>query len=221
MDGGSGGAGVIRVVVVDDQQVMREGLVALLGLVDGVEVVGSAGDGRQALDLLAGQAADVVLMDLRMPVLDGVVTTRLLKRDHPEVAVVILTTYADDASIADALRAGARGYLTKDAGRAEIGAAVRSAANGHALFAAEVSDRLVAALDSRTIRRPRVELPDSLTAREAEVLGLISRGLSNPEIAAELFIGESTVKTHINHAFAKIGVRNRAEAVRYGLEKGL
>ncbi|MEV6908839.1 response regulator transcription factor [Amycolatopsis sp. NPDC051071] len=212
---------MIRVVVVDDQQVMREGLVALLGLVDGVEVVGSAGDGRQALDLLAGQAADVVLMDLRMPVLDGVVTTRLLKRDHPDVAVVILTTYADDTSIADALRAGARGYLTKDAGRAEIGAAVRSAANGHALFAAEVSDRLVAALDARTTGRAKVELPDGLTTREAEVLGLISRGLSNPEIAAELFIGESTVKSHINHAFAKISVRNRAEAVRYALEKGL
>lgn len=211
---------MIRVVVVDDQQVMREGLVALLGLIDGVEVAGSAGDGRQALDLLRHTAADVVLMDLRMPVLDGVAATRLLKRDHPEVAVVVLTTYADDASIADAVRAGARGYLTKDAGRAEIGAAVRSAANGQAIFAAEVSDRLVAALESRTTRA-RAELPDGLTAREAEVLGLIARGLSNPEIAAELFIGEATVKSHINHTFAKIGVRNRAEAVRYGLEKGL
>ncbi|MBE1581254.1 response regulator [Amycolatopsis roodepoortensis] len=211
---------MIRVVVVDDQQVMREGLVALLGLIDGVEVAGSAGDGRQALDLLRHTAADVVLMDLRMPVLDGVAATRLLKRDHPEVAVVVLTTYADDASIADAVRAGARGYLTKDAGRAEIGAAVRSAANGQAIFAAEVSDRLVAALESRTTRA-KTELPDGLTAREAEVLGLIARGLSNPEIAAELFIGEATVKSHINHAFAKIGVRNRAEAVRYGLEKGL
>ncbi|MEV7549126.1 response regulator transcription factor [Amycolatopsis sp. NPDC089917] len=212
---------MIRVVVVDDQQVMREGLVALLGLIDGVEVAGSAGDGRQALDLLRHTAADVVLMDLRMPVLDGVAATRLLKRDHPDIAVVVLTTYADDASIADALRAGARGYLTKDAGRAEIGAAVRSAANGQAIFAAEVSDRLVAALESRTVTRAKTEFPDGLTVREAEVLGLIARGLSNPEIAAELFIGEATVKSHINHAFAKIGVRNRAEAVRYGLEKGL
>nr|WP_308436900.1 response regulator transcription factor [Amycolatopsis oliviviridis] len=137
--------------------------------------------------------------------------TRLLKRDHPDIAVVVLTTYADDASIADALRAGARGYLTKDAGRAEIGAAVRSAANGQAIFAAEVSDQ--------ARRRARLE-NGSLAPRPTSRMAS-SRGLSNPEIAAELFIGEATVKSHLNHAFAKIGVRNRAEAVRYGLEKGL
>lgn len=206
---------MIRVVVVDDQQAVREGLVALLGLLDDVDVVGSAGDGRRAVALLAETPADVVLMDLRMPELDGVGATRIIRRDHPETAVVVLTTYADDVSIADALRAGARGYLTKDAGRQEIAAALRSAAAGQAIFTAEVSDRLVAALDTRPTR-PKT-LPDGLTAREAEVLGLIARGLTNAEIAAELFIGEATVKTHINNVFPKIGARHRAEAVRYAL----
>ena len=206
---------MIRVVVVDDQQAVREGLVALLGLLDDVDVVGSAGDGREAVEVLARVPADVVLMDLRMPELDGVGATTIIRRDHPETAVVVLTTYADDASVADALRAGARGYLTKDAGRQEIAAALRSAAAGQAIFTAEVSDRLVAALDTRPARP--AQLPDGITAREAEVLGLIARGLTNAEIAAELFIGEATVKTHINNAFPKIGARHRAEAVRYAL----
>jgi len=207
------------VVVADDQQAVREGLVALLGLLDDITVVASAGNGREAVETLAAHPADVVLMDLRMPELDGVAATRLIRRDHPGTAVVVLTTYADDTSIADALRAGARGYLTKDAGRAEIAAALRSAAAGQATFTAEVSDRLVAALDGRT--RAKAELPDGLTTREAEVLGLIARGLTNAEIAKELFIGEATVKTHINNAFAKIGARHRAEAVRYALSHQL
>jgi DNA-binding NarL/FixJ family response regulator len=205
---------LIRVVVADDQQVVREGLVALLGLFDDVDVVGEAGNGLEAVEAVDTHAADVVLMDLRMPRLDGVEATRRIRRDHPGTAVVVLTTYADDASIADALRAGARGYLTKNAGRAEIAAALRSAAAGHAIFAAEVSDRLVEALAAPK-RAP--ERPAGLTAREAEVLGLVARGLTNPEIATELYIGEATVKTHINNSFAKIGARHRAEAVRYAL----
>ncbi|WP_326945760.1 response regulator transcription factor [Amycolatopsis sp. NBC_01307] len=208
---------MIRVVVADDQQAVREGLVALLGLLDDITVVASAGNGREAVETLVTHPADVVLMDLRMPELDGVAATRLIRRDHPGTAVVVLTTYADDTSIADALRAGARGYLTKDAGRTEIAAALRSAAAGQAIFTAAVSDRLVAALDGRPASRAKAELPDGLTAREAEVLGLIARGLTNAEIAGELFIGEATVKTHINNAFAKIGARHRAEAVRYAL----
>ncbi|ALG08737.1 response regulator [Kibdelosporangium phytohabitans] len=206
---------MIKVIVVDDQQVVREGLVALLDLLDDVTVVGSAADGRQALDVLRANSADVVLMDLRMPELDGVAATKMITRDHPGTAVLVLTTYADDSSIADALRAGARGYLTKDAGRAQIAMALRSTAAGQSIFDPKVSERLVAALDGRP--RTRQEPPDGLTARETEVLGLITRGLTNPEIAAELFISEATVKTHINNVFAKIGVRHRAEAVRYGL----
>ncbi|MEV0794332.1 response regulator transcription factor [Kribbella sp. NPDC050459] len=206
----------IRVVVADDQQVVREGLVALLGLIDGVEVTGAAANGVEAVDLVAGGNVDVVLMDLRMPVLDGTQATARITADFPHVAVLVLTTYADDTSIANALRAGARGYLTKDAGRAEIGAALRSTAAGQSTFDPEVTKRLVAGL------APAADPGgDGLTARETEVLRLIAQGLSNPEIAGRLFISEATVKTHINNTFAKIGARHRAEAVRYAYRKGI
>ncbi len=217
----------LRVLVVDDQQVMREGLVALLGLVDEVRVVGAAGDGEQALRAVAETGPDVVLMDLRMPVLDGVEATRRIAADHPGTAVLVLTTYADDASIVSALRAGARGYLTKDAGRAEIVAAIRAAAAGQSTFDATVSQRLVDALiGARDRPEPSAPAagtptPGGLTAREAEVVALITRGLSNAEIAAHLFVSPATVKTHINNAFAKIGARNRTDAVRYGYRHGL
>ncbi|MFF1817502.1 response regulator [Kribbella sp. NPDC058245] len=205
----------IRVIVADDQQVVREGLVALLELLDGIEVTGAAANGAEAVDLVAQGNVDVVLMDLRMPVLDGVGATARITAEYPEVAVLVLTTYADDASIASALRAGARGYLTKDAGRVEIGAALRSTAAGQSTFDPEVSKRLVAGL------APESAADDSLTTRETEVLRLIARGLSNPEIAAQLFISEATVKTHINNTFAKIGARHRAEAVRYAYQRGI
>jgi len=221
---GTGGA-AIRVLVVDDQHVVREGLAALLGLVDGVEVVGSAKDGAAALAAVARDRPDVVLMDLRMPGVDGVEATRQITARHPGVAVLVLTTYADDESIVCALDAGARGYLTKDAGRREIAAALRSAAVGQSTFDPAVSQRLVAAL-----RRPgpgaqqavaRGAKPDGLTERELQVVGLIGAGLNNTEIAAKLFIAETTVKTHINNAFAKIGARDRADAVRYAYEHGI
>jgi DNA-binding NarL/FixJ family response regulator len=207
---------VIRVVVADDQQVVREGLVALLGLLDGFEVTGAAGNGVEAVDLVAQGNVDVVLMDLKMPVLDGVQATARITADFPGVAVLVLTTYADDDSIASALHAGARGYLTKDAGRAEIGAALRSTAAGQSTFDPEVSRRLIAGL-----RPGRGKDTDGLTARETEVLRLIARGLSNPEIAEQLYISEATVKTHINNTFAKIGARHRAEAVRYAYRRGI
>lgn len=210
---------MIRVVVVDDQQIMREGLVALLELLDDVEVVGDAGNGEQALLLVAERRPDVVLMDLRMPVMDGIEATGRITRDHPEVAVLVLTTYVDGESVDSALRAGARGYLTKDAGRVEIASALRSAVAGQSTFDASVTRRLVAALHGDQPQRRGN--PDGLTGREVEVLGLIAQGLNNSEIAAELFIGEATVKTHINNAFAKIGARNRAEAVRYAYREGL
>ncbi|MGW0192735.1 response regulator [Nonomuraea sp. NPDC003201] len=204
----------MKVLVVDDQQLMREGLVALLDLVDDVDVVGDAGDGEQALRLVAELRPDVVLMDLRMPVMDGVEATRRIARAHPEVAVVVLTTYDDDRSVDSALLAGACGYLTKDAGRAEIAAALRSAAAGQSTFSAVVSRRLVDAL-SRAAPPPVSACPDGLTVREVEVLRLVARGMSNAEIGSALFIAETTVKTHINNAFAKIGVRNRTEAAAY------
>jgi DNA-binding NarL/FixJ family response regulator len=214
---------VIKVMVVDDQQVVREGLVALMGLLDDVDVVGSAADGAQAL-ALAGKLdrLDVVLMDLNMPVLSGAEATRRLTREHPDVAVLVLTTYSDDESIAGALAAGAKGYLTKDAGRHEIGAALRAVVAGQLTFGADVSRQVAGALSGAVKPAQRKENPpDGLTAREAEVLGWIAAGLSNGEIAAELFIGETTVKTHINNAFAKIGARNRIEAMRYAVRHGL
>ncbi|MBN6056495.1 response regulator transcription factor [Nonomuraea sp. RK-328] len=202
----------------DDQQLMREGLVALLDLVDDVEVAGDAGDGEEALRLVAELRPDVVLMDLRMPVMDGVEATRRIARDHPGVAVVVLTTYDDDRSVDSALLEGACGYLTKDAGRAEIAAALRSAAAGQSTFSAAVSRRLVEAL-SRAAPPPVSSCPDGLTVREVEVLRLVAGGLSNAEIGSALFIAETTVKTHINNAFAKIGVRNRTEAAAYARVK--
>ncbi|MFC6016768.1 response regulator [Plantactinospora solaniradicis] len=205
----------LRVLVVDDQQLVREGLTALLELTDGVTVVGAAGDGAQALDLIADRKPDVVLMDLRMPVLDGVTATGQVRDRFPDVAVVVLTTYADEESIAGALAAGARGYLTKDAGRAEIGMALRAAVTGHSLFDPVVSARLAEAMN-RPARTPtRDRLPDGLTQREAEVLGQIAQGRTNAEIAAALFVAETTVKTHVNNVFAKIGARNRTEAAGY------
>ncbi|OXM64907.1 response regulator [Amycolatopsis vastitatis] len=217
----------IRVIVVDEQQAGREGLVALMGPLEDVEVAGSAADGARALELLRRlDAVDVVLMDLNTPVPGGVEATRLIARDHPDVAVVVLTTHSDDESIAGALAAGARGFLTKDAGRGEIGVALRAVAAGQLTFGAGVSRQIANALSDAggpvAKAVPRKEgLPGGLTAREAEVLGLIAAGLSNGEIAAELVIGESTVKTHINNAFAKIGVRNRVEAMRYAVGHGL
>ncbi|HEY3469464.1 MAG TPA: response regulator transcription factor [Amycolatopsis sp.] len=218
----------IKVIVVDDQQIVREGLVALMSLLDDVEVVGSAANGAEALDLIGRlDALDVVLMDLNMPVMSGVEATKRITQEHPDVAVVVLTTYSDDESIAGALAAGARGYLTKEAGRGEIGSALRAVVAGQLTFGADVSRQVVSALfDSggQGAAKPvphKEGLPDGLTAREAEVLGLIAAGLSNGKIAAELFIGEATVKTHINNAFAKIGVRNRVEAMRYAVRNGL
>lgn len=219
---------MITVVVADDQTVVREGLVVLLGLLDDVEVVGAAADGDEAVDLVAAHRPDVVLMDLRMPRCDGVAATARIRDAHPGTRVVVLTTYADDADILGAMRAGALGYLTKDAGRAQIAQAVRAAATGRSLLDPVVHERLVAAATGQTPAQPApavpaaaATLPDGLTAREAEVLGLIAAGLSNREIAKRLFVTEVTVKSHVNRLFAKTGVRDRAQAVRYAYQHGL
>lgn len=213
----------IRVVVADDQTAVREGLVLLLELLDDVEVVGAAADGEQAVRLVDEHGADVVLMDLRMPRLDGVSATGRIRAAHPNTQVVVLTTYAEDADILSALRAGALGYLTKDAGRAQIAQAIRAAAAGQAVLDPAVQQRLVAAASNAgpaaaaDIGTP----PDGLTPREVDVLRLIAAGLSNREIAARLFLSEATVKSHINRLFAKTGVRDRAQAVQYAYRHGL
>ncbi|MDX3851965.1 response regulator transcription factor [Streptomyces sp. AK02-01A] len=210
-----------RVIVADDQAVVREGIVMLLGLLPGIEVVGAAKDGEEAVALVAEFAPDVVLMDLRMPRCDGVEATRRIRADHPETQVVVLTTYADDDSLFAALRAGARGYLTKDARGEEIVRAVEDVLAGEAGLAPAVQRRLLERVTAPPAAPPPAELPDGLTAREAEVLTLVAEGLSNKEIAGRLHIGAATVKTHINNLFAKTGVRDRAQAVRYAYQRGL
>ncbi|ANY10651.1 response regulator transcription factor [Pseudonocardia sp. HH130630-07] len=211
----------LQIIVADDQAVVREGLTALLDLADDITVTGSAAHGGEVLELLEHVPCDVVLMDLRMPVLDGVAATARITANHPEVAVLVLTTYADGDSVTGALAAGARGYLTKDTGRAEIAAAIRSAASGQSTFDAAVSCRLLSALAAAPPTRAADPARDGLTTREQEVLGHIGDGLSNAEIAARLVVSPATVKTHINNAFAKIGATSRTEASRYAFRAGL
>ncbi|PWI45206.1 response regulator transcription factor [Streptomyces sp. ICBB 8177] len=280
---------VVRVVVADDQTVVREGIVTLLGLLPGLDVVGAAGDGEEAVRLVAETSPDVVLMDLRMPRCDGAEATRRIRRDHPGTQVVVLTTFGDDDSLFPALQAGARGYLTKDAGSEEILRAIEDVVAGQAGLSPQVQRRLLERLSQQgasfgtaasvdpggggragasirsgdegepaALRRDGLgaaseadraesadrvgvdrhgadaepgaeqqpqagttDLPDGLTAREAEVLGLVADGLSNAEIATRLFVSHATVKTHINNLFAKTGVRDRAQAVRYAYLHGI
>ncbi|MBZ6106000.1 MULTISPECIES: response regulator transcription factor [Streptomyces] len=214
----------LKVVVADDQAAVREPLAAVLGLAEDIDVVASAADGTEVLEAVAAGPVDVVLMDLRMPVMDGIEATRRLSEEHPEVAVVVLTTFADDESILGALGAGARGYLTKNAGRQDITRAIRAAGAGQSVLDREVQDRLLATARAKapaTEQAARQPLPDDLTPREREVLALIGQGLSNRGIAETLFISEATVKTHINNLFAKAHIRDRADAVRRAIGAGL
>jgi len=223
----------IRVLIADDQRVVRDGLVLLIGMLDGIEVVGAASNGSEAVELAERLRPDVVLMDLSMPVLDGIAATALLRERLPDVPVLVLTTYADDDSVFPALRAGARGYLTKDADDDQVEAAIHHLYDGRIWLDPVVQARLVAGIQPggivptdpvRTPDAPRQEpgpLPDGLTPREAEVLTLIAEGLSNAQICARLVVSPATVKTHINRVFAKIGANDRAQAVRYAYRNNL
>ena len=222
----------LRVVIADDQASVREGLELLLDALPDIDVVGAAADGEQALALVAEHAPDAILLDLHMPVLDGVATAKRLAAEHPDVAVVVLTTYADDQTVLDAMHAGARSYLTKDADRAHIAQALHAAAGGLTVFDSRAHAALLAAAapggsgsgrasadpatadPSRAAPAPAAG-PDGLTPREAEILRLIARGLTNPEIAAQLFLSNHTIKTHISRIFAKTGSRDRAAAIGY------
>jgi DNA-binding NarL/FixJ family response regulator len=207
----------LRVVVADDQTVVREGLVTLLKLLPGIDVIAAASDGLAAVRLVAEHDPDVLLVDLRMPTMDGVEATRQVRTDHPRTEVVVLTTYSDDDSVLSALRAGARGFLTKDADAEAIGRALEAAANGQSIVDADVQRRLI----EGTTVKPIAVADSGLTPRELEVLRLIAEGLSNTEIARHLVVSEATVKTHINHLFAKANLRDRAQAVAYAYRLGL
>jgi DNA-binding NarL/FixJ family response regulator len=216
----------LRVVVADDQRAIREALAMVIDNQGDMRVVGLASDGEQAVELAALHDAQVVLMDLRMPGTDGVAATRRLTAEQPHINVVILTTFADDTSITDALAAGAMGYITKDAGHREIVLAVRSAAAGQtvldsAVHASLLRNALQGAPDALTPAEPPGELPDNLTPRETDILRAIAAGLTNTDIARDLYISETTVKSHINHLFRKINARNRAQAVRYAYGHGI
>jgi DNA-binding NarL/FixJ family response regulator len=215
-------AGVIRVLLADDQRVVREGLGTLLALLDGIELVGTAADGEEALALAREHDPDVVLMDLRMPRCDGISAIRRLAERGERPRAIALTTFADDASVLGALRAGARGYLTKDAGADEIRAAVEAVARGEAALDPAVQHHVIAALAAPSDSSDAgLDLPDGLTPREAEVLALIAEGLTNAEISDRLVVSAATVKTHVNHIFAKTGARDRAQAVVYAYAHGL
>jgi DNA-binding NarL/FixJ family response regulator len=204
----------VRVLLVDDQALFREALATLLGASEGIEVVGEAGDGREALDRAAALAPDVVLMDLRMPVLDGVAATRRLRAEHPGIHVIALTTFDDDEDVFAALRAGALGYLLKDVSSARLLEAVLAATRGESVLAPSVAAKVVA----RVARHLREETPAartpvvSLSEREREIVRLIADGRSNREMAACLFLAEGTVKNHVTNVLAKLGVRDRTQA---------
>jgi DNA-binding NarL/FixJ family response regulator len=212
----------IRVLVVDDQELVRSGFCVILDTAEGITVVGEAANGEAALATAAAHHPDVVLMDIRMPVMDGLEATRLLTRGPAAPKVVMLTTFDLDEYVYEALRAGASGFLLKDSPRADLVSAVRAAAAGNALLAPSVTRRLIEAF----ARRPPETMPSptrlaSLTAREREVLVLLARGGSNTEIAAALFVSEATVKTHVGNLLAKLGLRDRVQAVILAYETGI
>ena len=194
----------------------------LIGLLDGIQVVAMAADGVDAVDQALLHRPDVVVMDLRMPNLDGAAATARIRAELPQTQVLVLTTYADDDALFPALQAGARGYLTKNASAEEIEQALSALGRGQTHLAPEVQQRLVAAsLDARAAGPGPMAPPDGLSAREVEVLTLIAAGLSNAEIARELVLSNATIKSHINHIFAKIGARDRAQAVHYAYDHKL
>jgi DNA-binding NarL/FixJ family response regulator len=210
------------VIIADDQELVRVGLRKILETAPGISVTGEAADGQAAVTLAVRLRPDLVLMDIRMPVLDGIEATRQIVHTQPSARVLILTTFGLDTYVYDALRAGASGFMLKDAPPEEIKAAVRIVANGDALLAPAITRAVI----EEFVRRPAAELPaphslDELTPREREVLALLARGLSNTEICEQLVISDATTKTHVARVFQKLGFRDRAQAVIYAYEHGI
>jgi DNA-binding NarL/FixJ family response regulator len=214
----------IRVLLVDDQALFREGLETLLSVHKDLQVVGQACNGQQALEVATKVRPDVVLMDVRMPILDGVRATRRLTRTLSQCRVIVLTTFDDDEYIFDALRAGAVGYLLKDVASAQLVEAIRAAARGESILEPSVAAKVIAEFTrvSRLVPTAQMEeLIDPLSDRELEILGLIARGASNKEIADQLFIAEGTVKNHVTNILGKLCVRDRTQAALKARELGL
>lgn len=209
----------MRVLVVDDHPLYRDGLVAAIGTMDGVEVVGDAADGVEAVRAVRELAPDVVVMDLHMPNLNGIDATRRIAEEHPAVAVLVLTMLDGDDSVFAAMRAGARGYLLKGADRAEIRRALEAVAGGGVIFSAVIANRVLGFFSSSGARAA-VPFPD-LTEREREILDLVAGGLSNAEIASRLFLSQKTVRNHVSNVFGKLQVASRAEAVAHARDAGL
>lgn len=214
----------VRVVLADDQAVVRDGLAMLLSAADDLEVVATAADGTQAVDVVLAHRPDVALVDLRMPGLDGAEVTAAVRRDATDVRVLILTTYADDDAVLPALRAGAAGYLTKDTTGEALLSAIRTVAAGGSVLDAAVQRRLVDLAGSPAAPGPapgEPELPEGLTAREVDTLRLVAQGLSNQQVASKLFVSEATVKTHVNHLISKLGVEGRPALVAWAWRNGV
>jgi len=211
----------IRVLIADDQELVRTGLKAILESHDDIQVIGEASDGRQAIDLARSLRPDVCLFDIRMPLVDGIEATRALAGPDVEdpMAIVVITTFDLDEYVYGALRAGARGFLLKDAGSALLGQAIRAAADGEALIAPNVTVRLLEVFAGQPDALPVAQPAEPLTAREEDVLATVARGLSNQEIASELHITLSTVKTHLASLMTKLGVRNRVEIAIWALAR--
>ncbi|BDI23417.1 response regulator transcription factor [Herbiconiux sp. L3-i23] len=212
---------VIRLVLVDDHPVYREGLSALLSSTDGVDVVATAGDGNEALDVVAAQQPDVVVMDVQMPRLDGIAATREIVSVNPHIGVVVLTMSEDDETVFSAMRAGARGYLLKGAGQDEILRAIRSVASGEAVFGAAIARRVAEYFAAPPTSQKVAEIFPQLTAREREILDLLAAGRSNPQIAQTLYLSPKTVRNNVSNIFAKLQVADRAEAIIRARDAGL
>jgi DNA-binding NarL/FixJ family response regulator len=214
----------IRVLLVDDQALFREGLETLLSVHDDLQVVGQASNGHEAVEVAAKVQPHVVLMDVRMPVLDGVRATRLLKQSLPKCRVIVLTTFDDDEYVFDALHAGAAGYLLKDVASARLVEAIRATARGESILEPSVAAKVIAEFTRVSSMVPSAQmeqLVEPLSERELEILALIARGYSNKEIASQLFIAEGTVKNHVTHILGKLGVRDRTQAALKARELGL
>ncbi len=212
-----------RILIVDDQRLMREGLRTLLELENDFEIVGEAGDGQMALDAVATHHPDVVLMDIRMPRMDGVEATRRLHTQDPGIKVIILTTFDDETYVYEGLRAGALGYLLKDLSGDELARAIRTVMNGGALIEPSVARKVLAefARLAPAQQSPRAGLAEPLSERELDVLKLVATGMSNREIGAKLFIAEGTVKNYVTNVLQKIGARDRTQATLRARELGL